>query len=75
MRKVTITLTLTAVPKDEQRSVIQFIILKNVSGSEIHVRMCVMCVVYGVQNVITKSTVNPWAQGFKTGQMSMNDKP
>ncbi len=44
-----------AVPEDEQRSVIQFLLLENVSVSESHLRMCA---VYGVQNVITKSTVS-----------------
>ncbi len=38
--------TLTAVPKDEQLSVIWFLMLENVSGSEIHWRPRV---VYGVQ--------------------------
>ncbi len=33
-----------AVPKDEQRCVIQFLTLENVSACEIHMRMCV---VYG----------------------------
>ncbi len=31
--------TLTAVPKDKQRSVIRFLTLENVLGSEIYVRM------------------------------------
>ncbi len=47
--------TLTVVPKDEQRSVIWFLTLENVSGMR-------MCTVYGMQNVITKSTVNQWVQ-------------
>ncbi len=38
------TATPPAVPKDEQRSVIQFLRLENVSGSEIQMRMCM---VYG----------------------------
>ncbi len=42
--------TPTVVPKDEQQSVLQFLILENGSGSEIHTRICMM---YGVQNVIT----------------------
>ncbi len=54
-RKITMAVTLTAVLKDEQRSVIQFLTLENVSRSEIHARMCA---VYGAQNVNTKSTVN-----------------
>ncbi len=58
MRKVAMTATLTVVPKDEQQSVIWFLMLENVSNSEIHVRMCV---VYGIEKVITKSTVN---QGY-----------
>ncbi len=52
----------TAVPWDEQRSVIWFLMLENVSGSKIHVRMCT---VYGTQNVITKSTVNQFAYVIK----------
>ncbi len=51
--------TLTAVLKDEQRSVVWFLILENISGSEIHTRMYV---VYGMQNVITTSTVK---QGYR----------
>ncbi len=49
----------TAVPKDEQRSVIQFLTQENVLGSEIHARTCV---VYGVLNVTAESTVNQWVQ-------------
>ncbi len=59
MRKITMAVTPNAVPKDEQRSVIRFSLLENVLGSEIHTKMCV---VYGAQNVITKSTVN-WRGG------------
>ncbi len=55
-------MTPTAVSKDKQQSVIQFLMLENVSGSEIHTRMCV---VYGAQNVIAKSTV---------GRISMSDE-
>ncbi len=55
MRKITLAATPTAVPKDEQQSVVWFSILENVSDREIQVRMCV---VYGMQHVITKSTVN-----------------
>ncbi len=40
--------TLTAVPKDKQQSVIRFLTLENISGTEIHVIMCMM---YSVQNV------------------------
>ncbi len=47
--------TLTAVLKGEQPSVIQFLTQENVLGGEIHTRMCV---VYGAQNSIIKSTVN-----------------
>ncbi len=54
--------TARAVPKDEQRMVIWLLILENVLDGEIHVRMCV---VYGVQNVITKSTVDTRVQRFK----------
>ncbi len=53
---------LRAVPKRKQRTIIQFLTLENVSRCQIHVRMCV---VYGVQNVITKSVANPWVQIFK----------
>ncbi len=51
-RKITIAATPTDVHKDEQKSVIWFLKLENVSGSEIHMRMCA---VYGRQNVIIKS--------------------
>ncbi len=64
MRKITTAATLTAVPKDKQQWVIQFLMLENVSGSEKQVRMCI---VYGTHNVITKSTVNRWVQRFKAG--------
>ncbi len=47
--------TLTAIPEDEKRSIIQFLTLENVLGAEIHTRMCVA---YGMQNAITKLTVN-----------------
>ncbi len=36
--------TLTAVPKAEQQSVIRFLRLENVLGSEIHARMYICCV-------------------------------
>ncbi len=55
VRKITIAATPTGVCKNEQQSIIQFLILKNVLGGDIHTRMCM---VYGVENVITKSTVN-----------------
>ncbi len=64
--------TPTAVLKDEQQSFIQFLMLENVSGSEIHRRISV---VYGVYNVITKSTVNQLVQRFKAGQTSTSDNP
>ncbi len=44
MRKITMAATLIAVPKDEQWSVIQFLLVENVSTSETHERMCA---VYG----------------------------
>ncbi len=47
MRKIMLAATLSASPKDKRPSVIQFLILENVSGSEIHTRMCVT---YGSQN-------------------------
>ncbi len=43
--------TPTVVPQNEQRNVIYFSTVENVSGSEIHTRLRV---VYGEQNVITK---------------------
>ncbi len=43
---------------------IRFLALENASGSEIHMRICV---VYGSQNVITKSTVTQQVQRFKAG--------
>ncbi len=48
---------LTGIPKDEQQSVIQFLTLENVLGSEINT---ILCVESAAQNVITKSTVNQW---------------
>ncbi len=65
MRKITVT----AVSKDEQQNVILLFTLENVSGNEIH-----ECVVYGAQNVITKSTVNQWVQRFNAWQMSASDE-
>ncbi len=59
MRKIMMAVTLTVVPEDEQRSVILFLLIENVSYSEIHMRMYVM---YDLKNVITKSTVNKWVQ-------------
>ncbi len=35
-------MTLTAVLKDKQQSVTQFLVLENVLGSEIYMRMCVV---------------------------------
>ncbi len=67
MRKIMMAATLTTVSKDEQQNVIWFLTLENVLGSEIHTRICM---VYGVQNVITKSIVNQWVQRFKVGQTS-----
>ncbi len=64
--------TATAVPKDQQRRVIQVLMLENVSDSEIHAKICV---VYGMQNVITKSTLNQWVQKLKVRQTSTSDKP
>ncbi len=64
--------TPTAVPKYEQRSILQFLIEENIFNSEIHTRMCV---VYDEQNVITKSTVNQWVQRVKAGQTSASDEP
>ncbi len=43
-RKIILAETPTAVPKDKQQSLIWFLTLENVSGSEIHARMRV---VYG----------------------------
>ncbi len=54
-RKIMMAVTLTAVPKYELRNVIRFLMLEYVSSNEIHTRMCM---IYGPQNVITKSTVN-----------------
>ncbi len=33
------------------------------------------CVLYSVQNIITKSTMNQWVQRLQVGQTSMSDKP
>ncbi len=46
MRKITKVPTPTAVPKDKQRGVIYVLIEENVSGNEIHLRMCA---VYGTK--------------------------
>ncbi len=64
--------TLIVVPKYEQLGVIQFLKMENVSDSEIHARMCKM---YGVQNIIIKSTVNQRVQRFKAEWTSMNYEP
>ncbi len=71
MRKIMIAATATTVPKDKQQNVVWFLTLENVSGGKIHTRMCM---VYGAQNVITKSTVNKWVQRFKVAQMSTSGK-
>ncbi len=42
--------TPTTAAEDKQRNVIRFLTRENASDSEIHMRICV---VYGVQNVIT----------------------
>ncbi len=71
--KITTLATIpTNVPKDEQQSIIRVLTLENVSGSEIHTRMCV---VYVVHNVITISTVNRWVQRFKAGWTNTSDRP
>ncbi len=62
MRRIKIATTPTAVQNDGQWSVIRFLTLENVSESEVHARMCI---VYGTQNVITKSTVNHRIEKFK----------
>ncbi len=72
MRKITMTTALTAVPKDEEWSVIQLLTLENISGSVSHMRMCM---VYGGQNIIPKSIVNQWVHRFKVGQISTSDEP
>ncbi len=41
MRKITMAVTWTAVPKDKQQGVIWFFRLENVLDSEIHMRMYV----------------------------------
>ncbi len=64
MRKIILPVTLTAVPEDEQRSIIWFLILETVSDCEIHARLCT---IYGAQNVIAKSTGDLWVQRFKMG--------
>ncbi len=56
--------TLTAVSKDEKQS--------EMLGSEIHMRMCVVCV---MQNVTKKSIVNQWVQRFKMGQTRTSNTP
>ncbi len=70
-RKTIIAATLTTVHKDEQWSVNLFLVLENVLDSEIHTRMCM---VYSLQNVTTKSAVNPWVWRFKVG-WTTSDKP
>ncbi len=34
-----------------------------------------MCMVHGVQYVITNSAVNSWVQRFKVGRVSTSDEP
>ncbi len=65
-------MTLTAVFKGGQWGVIRFLMVETVSGNEIHERMCM---VYGTENVITKSNVNWWVQRFKKGQTTMSHEP
>ncbi len=43
MRKIMMAATPAAVPKDKQQNVIWVLTLENVSGGEIHMRMCVWC--------------------------------
>ncbi len=43
-RKITMAGTPATMPKDRQRSLIQFLTVENVSGSEIPLRKCVWCV-------------------------------
>ncbi len=72
-RKITMSATPIAEPKNEQQSVIQFLMLENVSSSEIYTRMCV---VYCAQNVITKWTNGyQWVQRYKAEQRSTSDEP
>ncbi len=63
--------TYTAVPKNKQQSVIRVLMIENVSGSEIRARICV---VYGTENIITKSTVNWWVERFTLGWTRTSDK-
>ncbi len=62
-------MTPTAVPEDELQ--ILFLMIENVSGSEIHTRMYV---VYDTQNAIAKSTVNSLSTENQGGK-HMRDKP
>ncbi len=64
-------MTPIAVPQNELRSVIGFLMLENLSSCEIHMRMCIL---YGAQNVIAKSTVNRWVQRFKVAQTNTSDE-
>ncbi len=60
--------TLTVVHKNKQQSVTQFLMLENVSGSEIHMTMRTM---YSVQNFNTKLTVNGWLQMSTNGELKV----
>ncbi len=60
MRKVTTAATLTAMHKDDQQSVIWFLILENVPGGEIIMRMCIIS---GDEKNNDGSDTDSYAQG------------
>ncbi len=63
--------TPTAEPKDKQWSVIWFLTLKNVSDSEIHMRMCV---VYGAETLFFR-LVSEFSPGTPQKRSDTLDTP
>ncbi len=51
-------------PEECVSDFIRFFTLENVTGREIHIKMCVVC---GMQKVIAKSTVEPMGTEIQDG--------
>ncbi len=60
MRRIMLVETTTDVHKGKQKSVIWFLTLENVSGSEIHVRICAVCAAY---RMLSQNQL--WTDGYK----------
>ncbi len=60
MRKIIVTAIPRTVLKDKQWSVIQFLMLENVLGCEIHMRMCVVYGVHKINCVQNEYRVSRW---------------